>query len=86
MAEATLNVRLVYPSLSLLRINGLFINQDCVIPSKMAMKVPSNLSLTEAAAIPEGFLTAFQTLFTIGQVHSGQDVLIHAAARYSYFH
>lgn len=47
----------------------------------MAMRVPEPLNFTQAAAIPEAFLTAYQTLFTIGNIKSGQDVLIHAAAR-----
>jgi tumor protein p53-inducible protein 3 len=35
---------------------------------------------TEAAAIPEVWLTAFQLLFQIAKAKSGETALIHAAA------
>lgn len=40
--------------------------------------IPKNLSFTDAAAIPEAFLTAYQTLFWLGRLSSGESVLIHA--------
>ncbi|WEG14348.1 NAD(P)H-quinone oxidoreductase [Pullulanibacillus sp. KACC 23026] len=46
----------------------------------MAMPLPENLSYEEAAAIPEVFLTAYQTLFWIGQLKKGERVLVHAGA------
>jgi len=51
----------------------------CVIHENMAMPIPENLSFPEAAAIPETFLTAFQTLDWIGELKSDETVLIHAA-------
>ena len=50
----------------------------CVIPAKMAMPVPENLSFEQAAAIPETFLTAYQALNWIGKLARGETVLIHA--------
>lgn len=50
----------------------------CIMPEKMAMPVPQNLSLEEAAAIPETFLTAFQSLKWIGELQRAETVLIHA--------
>lgn len=44
------------------------------------MPIPKNLSFEIAAAIPETFLTAYQALFTIGELQPTQWVLIHAAA------
>lgn len=44
----------------------------------LAMHIPENLLFTEAAAIPESFLTAYQALFLIGEVQPEQTVLIHA--------
>ncbi|HKK46451.1 MAG TPA: NAD(P)H-quinone oxidoreductase [Balneolaceae bacterium] len=51
----------------------------CVIHQDMAMPVPENLSFTEAAAIPETFLTAFQALDWLGELKEDEAVLIHAA-------
>jgi tumor protein p53-inducible protein 3 len=45
-----------------------------------AMAVPAGYSMAEAAACAEVFLTAYQLLFTIGGLQSGQRVLIHAGA------
>lgn len=44
------------------------------------MAVPPGLSMTEAAAIPEVFLTAYQSLHWLGGLTSGHHVLIHAGA------
>jgi len=51
-----------------------------VIPDRMAIPIPSNLSFEEAASLPEAFLTAFQALVWIGQINEGDAVLIHAGA------
>lgn len=52
----------------------------CTIHERMAMHVPENLSFEEAAAIPEGFLTAFQALKMLGNIQKNETVLIHAGA------
>ncbi|MGA7838824.1 MAG: NAD(P)H-quinone oxidoreductase [Ignavibacteriaceae bacterium] len=49
-----------------------------VIHEDMAMRIPENISVTEAAAIPEVFLTAFQALAWYGKTEKGNSVLIHA--------
>lgn len=51
-----------------------------VIPGDMALPIPAHLSFEEAAAIPEVFLTAYQTLFWLGELQEGERVLIHAGA------
>lgn len=43
-----------------------------------AMPLPENLSFVEGAAIPEVFLTAYQTLFWLGKLQDTESVLIHA--------
>jgi len=43
-------------------------------------KKPTHLSWSEAASIPETWVTAFQALVTIGQIQPGDNVLIHAGA------
>ncbi|MFD1706042.1 NAD(P)H-quinone oxidoreductase [Siminovitchia sediminis] len=50
------------------------------IPAELAIPIPKNLSFEEGAAIPEGFLTAYLNLFDLGNLQSGETVLIHAGA------
>ena len=49
-----------------------------VVPESLLMAMPEDLSFVEAAAIPEVFLTAFQTMFFEGKSKPGDSVLIHA--------
>jgi putative PIG3 family NAD(P)H quinone oxidoreductase len=42
------------------------------------MAVPPGMSFTDAAAIPEAFLTAWDALVTRGRLQPGERVLIHA--------
>lgn len=51
-----------------------------VIADEMAMKIPEPFTFEQAAAIPEAFLTAYQTLFWVGHLQKGETVLIHAGA------
>lgn len=51
----------------------------CTLHEDMAIPIPNNLSFTEAAAIPETFLTAFQSLDWLGKLQQKETVLIHAA-------
>ena len=45
---------------------------------RMALPVPEALSLEEAAAIPEVFLTAFDALFPQARLALGEQVLVHS--------
>jgi len=47
---------------------------------RMALAIPEGMSFTDAAAIPEAFLTAHDALSTRGRLRPGETVLIHAAA------
>jgi putative PIG3 family NAD(P)H quinone oxidoreductase len=47
------------------------------VPAGQLMPVPPGLSWTDAAAIPEVFLTAHDNLFTRGRLAAGETVLIH---------
>ncbi len=54
--------------------------EKAVIDARMAMPIPSGWSFAQAAAVPEVFFTAQETLFTLGGLQEGETVLIHAAA------
>ena len=49
-----------------------------IIDCQMAMHIPEDWSFEKAAAVPEVFLTANETLFKLGCLSSGESVLIHA--------
>ncbi|MFN2453167.1 MAG: NAD(P)H-quinone oxidoreductase [Pyrinomonadaceae bacterium] len=49
------------------------------VPENTLTLVPENLSWTEAAAVPEAFITAHDALFTQSRLKMGERVLIHAA-------
>src|SRR5215813_14235073 len=54
--------------------------EKAVIDARMAMPIPVGWSFVQAAAVPEVFFTAQETLFTLAGVREGETVLIHAAA------
>lgn len=49
-----------------------------VVHERTLAAIPSNLSWTEAAAVPEAFITAHDALVTQAAVHASEYVLIHA--------
>lgn len=51
-----------------------------VVHEDEALPAPPNLSLSDAAAIPEAFLTAWDALVARGRLAQGECVLIHAVA------
>lgn len=61
-------------------VNGGGYAEYAVMPTDRAIKVPDSLSFEEAAAIPEVFLTAYQTLYWLGKLQENETVLIHAGA------
>jgi len=61
-------------------LNGGGYGEYATILEEMAIPIPDNMSFEEAAAIPEVFLTAYQTLFWLGKLKRNETVLIHAGA------
>lgn len=49
------------------------------MPANRAIRLPESLTFKEGAAIPEVFLTAYQTLYLLGNLQRNERVLIHAA-------
>lgn len=54
--------------------------QVALVAEADAAMAPASLDLVDAAALPLAALTAWQALFELGQIKSGQSVLIHAGA------
>lgn len=50
-----------------------------VVPENQLAEIPSHLDWTEAAAVPEAFITAHDALFTQAELKIGETVLVHAA-------
>ncbi len=48
------------------------------IDSSLLVRIPDNLSFTEAAAVPEAFITAHDAIFTRGGLKLGETLLVHA--------
>ena len=52
--------------------------EHAVAPARTLVKFPDSLSFTEAAAIPEAFITAYDAMVTQGKLAAGESVLVHA--------
>ena len=52
--------------------------EQLVVHEREVLRVPEGMSFSDAAAIPEAFLTAWDALVLRGRVHCGERVLIHA--------
>lgn len=68
----------VYAFISLQR-NGGYAEYAIAKSDEIALK-PKNLDFENAAAVPVGALTAWQSLFDLAGLQSGQTVLIHGAS------
>ena len=50
----------------------------CLVDKDMAMPIPDGWSFTQAAAVPEVFFTANETIFVLGNLQPGESLLCHA--------
>jgi NADPH:quinone reductase len=49
-----------------------------VTDESLLAEIPDHLSFTEAACVPEAFITAHDALITLGELEAGENLLIHA--------
>lgn len=54
--------------------------EEVVVDARHVMPVPDDMSLSEAAAIPEVYATAWLNLFQLAALRPGEKVLLHAGA------
>lgn len=54
--------------------------EQVVVPAPQVVAVPTGLSLTDAAALPEVFATAYLNLFSEAAMVRGERALLHAGA------
>ncbi|PPR79625.1 MAG: Phthiocerol synthesis polyketide synthase type I PpsC [Alphaproteobacteria bacterium MarineAlpha2_Bin1] len=52
----------------------------CVVPYQQVLPVPKNLSIIEAASIPETYFTVWSNIFDIGKLKKGERILIHGGS------
>ena len=58
-------------------VNGGGYAQYCLADESSCLPVPANVSMVEAAAIPEGFFTVWHNVFERGGLKSGEWFLMH---------
>ena len=61
-------------------VGGAAFAERLVTSERETLSIPEGLTLEEAAAIPEAFLTAFDALVLQGGMTAGERVLVHAIA------
>lgn len=54
--------------------------EQTVVPAGQVLPIPDGLSMTQAAALPEVFATAYLNLFMEAAAQPGEHVLLHAGA------
>jgi NADPH:quinone reductase-like Zn-dependent oxidoreductase len=50
------------------------------VPARLAFRLPAGMPFDEAAALPVNYLTAYHAMFAMGNLQSGDRILIHGAA------
>jgi synaptic vesicle membrane protein VAT-1 len=51
-----------------------------VVPAKEVYRLPAGMKFEEGAAIPVNYMTAYHSMFTMGNLQPGDRILIHGAA------
>ena len=50
------------------------------VPGRQVYRLPSGMTFEDAAAFPVNYLTAYHAMFAMGNLQSGDRILIHGAA------
>jgi synaptic vesicle membrane protein VAT-1 len=50
------------------------------VPASLAYRLPAGMSFEEGAAIPVNYLTAYHSMFVMGNLQPGDRILVHTAA------
>jgi NADPH:quinone reductase-like Zn-dependent oxidoreductase len=50
------------------------------VPASLAYRLPAGMSFEDGAAIPVNYVTAYHSIFTMGNLQPGDRILIHGAA------
>lgn len=61
-------------------VNGGGYAEYVAVPAGQCMPVPVGLSLIQAAALPEVYMTVWQNVFLKGGLQAGQSILIHGGS------
>lgn len=52
----------------------------CVVEAAQCMPIPKGLSLLQAAALPETYLTVWANVFERGRLQAGESILVHGGS------
>ena len=52
----------------------------CSVPAGQCLPIPGNLSLVEAASLPETFFTVWSNVFDRGKLQAGETLLVHGGS------
>ena len=61
-------------------LNGGGYAEYATAPATQCLRVPDGLSLLEAAALPETFFTVWHNVFELGELQTGQSILVHGGS------
>ncbi|WP_448700114.1 NAD(P)H-quinone oxidoreductase [Mucilaginibacter sp. AW1-3] len=61
-------------------VTGAGYAEYCAVPAGQCLPVPDNLSLIEAASIPETYFTVWSNVFDRGKLQSGESLLVHGGS------